>query len=139
MNALGLSEDWDLDVEDGRLHMLSDAPAVAQSVKANLLIQRGTWPIDLSRGVDWLGRSAKPAPLATLRAQMAQAILRTRGVTALRSLVLTSDRATRELSTVAHIEALSAPQAVAVTLGPPAPANAPNGTTRGRFPLLPPA
>lgn len=136
MKAILLDDAWDLDTSNGQLHLLDGPAATAQSVKANLQILRGTWPIDQGRGVDWLAKGTKPAPLDTLRAQSAQAIVRTRGVEELLSLTFAPNTTTRELHITASIRAQGQDLNTTLTLGPTAPASTPNGTLRGRFPLM---
>lgn len=135
MPALALDNTWDLDTTGDRLTLLAGPAATAQSVKANLQIQRGTWPIDEARGVDWLSRSNRPTPLDTLRAQMAQEILRTRGVTALDSLTLSPNTTTRALSVTASIRAQGQSANVALSVGPSSTTDPDLGALRGRFPL----
>lgn len=136
MPALALdSTSWDLSTDGDRLTLLQGPAATAQSVKANLQTLRGTWPTDEGRGVDWLAKGTKPAPLALLRAQMAQEILRTRGVTALDSLTLEPNNSTRALTVTASIRAQAQSVNVALTLGPSTITDPDLGALRGRFPL----
>lgn len=136
MTALALdSTTWDLDTTGDRLTLLQGPAATAQSVKANLQVLRGTWPIDEGRGVDWLTKGTKPAPLSALRAQIAQEILRTRGVTALDSLEMLPNNTTRALTVNARIRAEAQSVNVALALGPTSTTDPDLGALRGRFPL----
>lgn len=49
-----LSDNWDLDITGGKCQVLTQAEALAQRVRASLLLGRGEDRYDESRGFPWL-------------------------------------------------------------------------------------
>ncbi|TNC14928.1 hypothetical protein FF100_04960 [Methylobacterium terricola] len=83
--------------ETGNLRMVYDAEAVGEHARQRLMFFKGEWFLDPSIGVDWFGQVLG---FASSRMQVAEAIvkrviLQTPGVTGLRQVSTTYDRAIR--------------------------------------------
>ena len=83
--------------ETGNLRMVYDAEAVGEHARQRLMFFKGEWFLDPSVGVDWFGQVLGSA---STRMQVAEAIvkrviLQTPGVTGLRQVSTTYDRAIR--------------------------------------------
>lgn len=101
MNLKLDSDTNDLVLDDtGNLALVTDpVEEVAQRLRYRLQTIQGTWPLDLSMGVDYLGEVLVKAPdLALVRSEFVRVIGTTEGVTRIESLELDYDAPDRHLA-----------------------------------------
>jgi hypothetical protein len=97
--ALDSSGDWEVLASTGDLRLVSDEEAIVQAVGIALQFVRGEWFLDLEFGVPYFQDVLikNPSP-DVLHSVFRAAILGVKGISAVTSLVLSLDRATRTLS-----------------------------------------
>lgn len=101
-----LGADGDLVISAGRLVFLTGLDAIRQDLEARLRFIRGSWFLDLDRGVDYLATVyTKPVLLGAFRSELRAAALATPGVVEVRKLELTLDPVTRTLTVELDVRA----------------------------------
>lgn len=82
---------------DGNLRMVYDAEAVGEHARQRLMFFKGEWYLDPSIGVDWFGQvlGFADSRLQVSEAIVKRVILQTPGVTGLRNVESSYDRANR--------------------------------------------
>lgn len=91
-----LTADGDIDLTGGRARMISGARASAQIMGSRLSMGRGEWFRDLRKGVPWFQEILVHNPeRGLLELILQEEALGTPGITAIESIELEHDRATR--------------------------------------------
>lgn len=98
VRSLSLGTDGDLEVENGRLQLVSGLESIRQAATSRLRFVRGEWFLDPTIGVPYFAEVFVKAPdLARLRLVFAAELRATPGIRTVEDLSITFDRSTRSL------------------------------------------
>lgn len=104
MTDLALDPFGDLEIANGDLVLIRDAPAIAQDINLRVALFKGEWPLDRRVGIDYQGLIFGPRlPNTVIRAIYDQVLRETAGVQSVSRLRLQFESGSRTMTITATV------------------------------------